>query len=82
MKAGRRPVCHPSFGDGGLAKPVDFVTKVAASLKEHRAVMLHGHGSYTVGQLLEDAYHGTAMLEESSQVTCLLKSLQVNEAKS
>ncbi len=43
--------------------------------------MLYGHGSFAVGQLLEDAYHGTAMLEESSQVTCLLKSLQVNEAK-
>lgn len=71
----------PVLGDGGLAKPADLVVKISASLKEHRAVMLHGHGSYAVGQLLEDAYHGTAMLEESSQVTCLLKSLQVSEAK-
>ncbi len=68
----------PVLGDNSFVKPVDFITKISASLKEHRAVMLHGHGSYAVGQLLEDAYHGTAMLEESSQVTCLLKSLQVN----
>ena len=43
---------------------------------------MHGHGSYAVGQLLEEAYHGTAMLEESSQVTCLLKSLHADGAKS
>jgi len=71
----------PVVGDSGLTKPADFGEEIAASLKEHRAVMLHGHGSYAVGQLLEEAYHGTAMLEESSQVTCLLKSLQVNVPK-
>ncbi len=71
----------PVLGGDGLDKPADFAAKIAASLREHRAVMLHGHGSYAVGQLLEEAYQGTAMLEESSQVTCLLKSLQVNVAE-
>jgi len=34
-------------------------------------------GSFAIGQLLEEAYSCTTMLEESCKVTCLLKSLQV-----
>jgi len=44
-------------------------------LSEHRAVMVHGHGSFAIGQLLEEAYNYTTALEESCQVLCLLKSL-------
>lgn len=72
----------PVVGNGGRAQAADFIDEISSTLKDHRAVMLHGHGSYAVGQLLEEAYHGTAMLEESSQVTCLLKSLHADGAKS
>ena len=68
---GRVPVVgwHMDVQPGGLA---DII---AQSLSEHRAVMVHGHGSFATGQLLEEAYNYTTALEESCQVICLLKSL-------
>ncbi|NQT30921.1 MAG: aldolase [Deltaproteobacteria bacterium] len=60
---------------GGLA---DII---ARALKQCRIVMVHGHGSFAIGQLLEEAHNYTASLEESCQVTCLLKSLQVGVPK-
>jgi L-fuculose-phosphate aldolase len=48
---------------------------ISEALTEHRIVMVRGHGSFAIGQLLEEACSYTTMLEESSQVTCLLKSL-------
>lgn len=55
---------------GGLAD------LIAETLKTHKVVMVRGHGSFSVGQLLEEAYNYTTVLEESCQVLCLLKSLQ------
>ena len=68
---GRVPVLgwHMDVKPGGL----DVI--IAQALSEHRAVMVHGHGSFAIGQLLEEAYNYTTALEESCQVLCLLKSL-------
>ena len=66
---------HMEVRPGGLA---DII---AQTLKQHRIVMVHGHGSFAIGQLLEEAHNCTTALEESSQVICLLKSLQVSPAK-
>lgn len=49
---------------------------VAQTLKERRIVMVRGHGSFAIGQLLEEAHNCTTALEESSQIICLLRSLQ------
>jgi L-fuculose-phosphate aldolase len=54
---------------------------IARALKQHRIVMVHGHGSFAIGQLLEEAHNYTTTLEESCQVICLLKSLQVGVPK-
>lgn len=56
-------------------KPGGMADTIAEALQEHRAVLVHGHGSFTTGQLLEEAYNYTTTLEESCQVICLLKSL-------
>lgn len=74
---GRVPVLgwHMEVKPGGLA---DII---AQALKKHRIVMVHGHGSFAIGQLLEEAYSCTTTLEESCQVICLLKSLQVSQDK-
>ena len=48
---------------------------IAQALRQCRIVMVHGHGSFAVGQLLEEAHNWTATLEESCRVICLLKSL-------
>ncbi len=66
---------HMKVKAGGLA---DII---AQALKQHRIIMVHGHGSFAIGQLLEEAHNCTATLEESCQVICLLKSLQVSPAE-
>lgn len=74
---GRVPVLgwNIEIAPGGLA---DII---ARALKEHRIVMVHGHGSFAVGQLLDEAYSFTTALEASCQVSCLLKSLQVDSSR-
>ncbi|MFQ5997306.1 MAG: aldolase [Dehalococcoidales bacterium] len=54
---------------------------VAQALKQHRIIMVHNHGSFATGQLLEEAYNFTTALEQSSQVLCLMRSLQVSPIK-
>ncbi len=66
---------HMEVRLGGL------VDMIAQALKQCRIVMIHGHGSFAIGQLLEEAHNCTATLEESCQVICLLRSLQVSPAK-
>ncbi|MCK4696692.1 MAG: aldolase [Dehalococcoidia bacterium] len=60
---------------GGLA---DIITE---ALKKYYIVMVHGHGSFAIGQLLEEAHNYTTLLEASCQVLCLLRSLKVNELR-
>ncbi len=66
---------HMKVTLGGLA---DMITQ---ALKQCRIVMVRGHGSFAIGQLLEEAHNCTTTLEESCQVICLLRSLQVSPAK-
>ena len=60
---------------GGLA---DII---AQALKQHKIIMVHSHGSFAIGQLLEEAHNHTTTLEESCQVICLLRSLQVGQVR-
>ena len=66
---------HMEIRPGGLA---DIVSQ---ALKQHRIIMVHKHGIFAIGQLLEEAYNFTTTLEESCRIFCLLKSLQVSPAK-
>ncbi len=74
---GRVPVLgwHMEVKLGGLA---DII---AQALKQYRIVMVHGHGIFAIGQLLEEAHNHTTTLEESCRVICLLRSLQVGQVK-
>jgi L-fuculose-phosphate aldolase len=56
----------------------DQPNTLAQSLKENRVIVLHNHGSFAIGQLLEEAYNFTTALEQSAQVLCLSKSWQVS----
>lgn len=67
----------PVLGWNMEVKPGGLADIIALALKQCRIIMVHGHGSFAIGQLLEEAHNYTASLEESCQVTCLLKSLQV-----
>jgi len=66
----------PVLGWNMEVKPGGLADIIAQALKKHRIVMVHGHGSFATGQLLEEAHNCTATLEESCQVICLLKSLR------
>ncbi len=67
----------PVLGWNMEVKPGGLAEVIVPALKEYRIVMIHGHGSFAIGQLLEEAHNYTTTLEESSQVICLLRSLQV-----
>jgi L-fuculose-phosphate aldolase len=71
----------PVVSWGTEKKPENAEDIIAQTLKEHRIILVNGHGSFAIGQLLEEAYKFTTALEQSSQVLCLLKSLQVNPVK-
>jgi len=69
---GRVPVLgwHMEVSPGGLADTI------AQALKHCRIVMVHGHGSFAIGQLLEEARDFTIVLEESCRLISASKLLQ------
>ncbi len=48
---------------------------VAPALKDHKVVMLRGHGSFAVGEMLEEAFMLTSSLEFSSRILYLVCGL-------
>ncbi len=68
----------PVLGWHTESKPSDLADIIAQALRECRVVMVHGYGSFAIGQLLEEAHSYTTILEQSCQVICLLKSLNTN----
>jgi len=71
----------PVVGWNTEVKPGGLVDIIAQALKQNRIIMVRGHGSFAIGQLLEEAYNFTTALEQSCQVLCLLRSLQVSPVK-
>ncbi len=71
----------PVVGWNTEVKPGTLTDIVAQGLKEHRIIMVHGHGSFAIGQLLEEAYNLTTTLEESCQILYLLRSLQASTVR-
>jgi L-fuculose-phosphate aldolase len=58
-------------------KLADCAEDIAELLKEHRAIVVRGHGSFAASQLLEEAYYYTTVLEQSCRLLYLLKALGV-----
>ncbi len=71
----------PVLGWNTEVKPGGMAETIAQELLQHRVVMVHGHGSFAAGQLLEEACNYTTTLEESCQIICLLKSLRTSQAR-
>jgi L-fuculose-phosphate aldolase len=46
---------------------------IAEALAEYKIIMLRGHGSFAIGQTLEEAFHWTSTLEECSQIILAAK---------
>lgn len=71
---GRVPVINPGPAGSNMHDLDDEISRV---LCENPVVIVRGHGTYATGQLLEEAYHRTTVLEESCHILCILKSLGV-----
>ena len=68
----------PVLGWNMEVKPAGLAHIIAQALKRSRIVVVRGHGSFAIGQLLEEAHNYTSTLEESCQVNCLLKSIEAS----
>ena len=68
----------PILGKQVMAKAGDLAEEVAEVLKQHKVVLVRGHGSFAASQLLEEAYYYTAVLEQSCRLLYLLKSLGID----
>jgi L-fuculose-phosphate aldolase len=66
----------PVLGWVGKIEPGILVDMIAEALKQQHIVVVRGHGSFAIGQLLDEAYNLTMALEESCQVSCLLKTIR------
>jgi L-fuculose-phosphate aldolase len=42
-------------------------------LAQYKIVMLRGHGSFAIGQTLDEAFHWSSTLEESCQIAVATK---------
>ncbi len=71
----------PVLGWQRESTPDELADIIAQALNKHRVVMVHGHGSFATGQLLEEAHNYTTMLEESCRIIFLLRTLQANATK-
>jgi len=54
------PVVATEYASGSQ----EMADVVADALSEYKVIMLRGHGSFAVGQTLEEAFHWTSALEE------------------
>ncbi|MCL6450350.1 MAG: aldolase [Acetobacteraceae bacterium] len=48
---------------------------VPQALQEYKIVMLRGHGSFAIGQFLEEAYQWTSVLETAARIIAILRGL-------
>ncbi|TAL17725.1 aldolase [bacterium] len=51
---------------------------VPEALRDHKAVMLRGHGAFAIGELLEEAYMLTSSLEFSARILYLVRGFKEN----
>lgn len=67
------PVVTEEFASG----TPEMANKVAAALQQYKIIMLRGHGSFSIGQTLEEAFHWSSTLEEACQI--MLYAKQIDE---
>lgn len=63
------PVITEEFASG----TPEMAHKVAAALRNYKIIMLRGHGSFAIGQTLDEAFHWSSTLEESCQIALWTK---------
>jgi len=66
------------LGKGMTAGPGELGEEIAAALRRCKVVLVEGHGTFAIGQLLEEAYYYTTAFEQSCRILYLLKGLMVD----
>ncbi|MBN1855981.1 MAG: aldolase [Dehalococcoidia bacterium] len=66
----------PIIGQDYLSGPGELCEEIAEAFGDSRVVLVKGHGSFAIAELLEEAYYLTSILEQSCKVLCLLRSLR------
>lgn len=69
------PVVAAEFASGSHA----MADLVAEKLREYKIIMLRGHGCFSIGQTLEEAFHWISCLEEVSDI--ILETHLLNEER-
>ena len=54
----------------------ELENKLPLLLQEYKVVMVRGHGSFAVGQMLEEAYQWTSSLESACRILYLTRTLK------
>jgi len=67
------PVVTEEFASG----TPQMANKVAAALQNYKIIMLRGHGSFSFGQTLDEAFFWASTLEEACQI--MLSAKLINE---
>ena len=65
------PVVAAEFASGSP----ELVEKVPAALQQYKIVMLRGHGCFSVGQTLDEAFQWVSCLEEACQIIMAAKTI-------
>ena len=58
-----------------MASGSELAGVVSEALKQHKIIMVRGHGCFATGQLLEEAYQWVSCLDESSEVIHHVRTL-------
>jgi L-fuculose-phosphate aldolase len=66
----------PVLGCNMKLKPGELSEEIALALGQNRIIILYAHGTFAVGQMLEEAYHWTSALEESCRIIYLLQAVK------
>ncbi len=67
------PIIWEEFASG----TPEMSNKLAAALQKYKIVMLRGHGSFAIGQTLDEAFFWTSTLEEACDI--ILRAKTINE---
>ena len=67
------PVIWEEFASGTL----EMANSLAAALQQYKVVMLRGHGSFAIGQTLDEAFFWSSTLEEACDI--ILRAKTINE---
>ncbi len=65
------PVIYEEFASG----TPQMANKVAEVLKNYKCIMLRGHGSFSTGQTLDEAFFWSSTLEEACQIMLFTKQV-------